>query len=70
MAKKNIKKLEKLDKPIPIKTTKKPIAKYIGDTEVYFPHFNKIINKGDLVPEMPIEEAMARRDFTIINKEE
>lgn len=65
------KKIKKLDKPTPIKIVKtKPIAKYIGDTEVYFPHFNKIVNKGDLVPEMPIKEAMARRDFTIINKEE
>lgn len=43
------------------------IAKYIGE-ERYFPSFKKIVNKGDLVPEMPLNEAKARRDFIVINK--
>ena len=47
----------------------KPIAKYIGDTEKYFPAFKKIVSKGDLVAEMPLDEAEARRDF-IIYKED
>lgn len=51
------------------KIKKIPIAKYIGDTEKYFPAFKKIVNKGDLVAEMPLEEAEARRDFIVINKE-
>ena len=53
-----------------IKTIAKPIAKYIGDAEVYFPQFKKIINRGDLLPEMPINEARARSDFIVINEEE
>jgi len=45
-----------------------PIAKYIGDAEVYFPQFKKIINKGDLMPEISIREAKARRDFIVLNE--
>ena len=51
-----------------IKKIKKPIAKYIGDAEVYFPQFKKIINKGDLVPEMSIDEARVRKDFIVVNE--
>jgi hypothetical protein len=46
------------------------IPMYVGDTEKYFPAFKKIVNKGDLVAEMPLDEAKARRDFIVINKEE
>ena len=46
----------------------KPIAKYIGDAEVYFPRFKKIVNKGDLVAEISIEEAKRRRDFIVVNE--
>ena len=59
-------------KVIKIKTVKQvkkklglPIAIYVGETEVYFPDFNKIINKGDVVLEMPLKEARARRDFIV-----
>ena len=48
----------------------KPIAKYIGDVEVYFPQFNKIINKGDLLAEMPLDEARLRGDFIVVNERE
>lgn len=47
-----------------------PIARYIGNTEIYIPNFKKIVNKGDLVPEMSIEEARQRPDFIVINEEE
>ena len=47
-----------------------PVPVYIGDTEKYFPAFKKIVNKGDAVAEMPIEEAKARRDFIVKYKEE
>ena len=53
------------------KSTKKvlkPIAKYVGDAEVYFPLFKKIVNKGDLVPEISIEEAKRRCDFIVVNE--
>ena len=53
-----------------VKKIKKPIAKYIGDVEVIISQFKKIINKGDLVPEFPIKEAKARRDFVVINEKE
>jgi len=43
------------------------VPKYIGDSEVYFPDYKKIINKGDLLPEMSIKEAQARKDFIVIN---
>jgi len=52
------------------KVVLKPVAKYIGDMEIYIPDFKKIVNKGDLVPEMPITEARARRDFIVINEED
>ena len=48
----------------------KPIAKYIGSVEIYFPQFKKIVNKGDLVIEMPLDEAMARKDFVVANERE
>jgi len=59
-------------KPKEIKKVRllKPIAKYIGDMEVYIPAFKKIVNKGDLVPEMPINEASVRKDFIVIYEEE
>ena len=41
------------------------VAKYVGDAEVM--GFKKIINKGDLVPEMPIDEARVRKDFIVVN---
>jgi hypothetical protein len=55
-----------------MKKTKRtvPVPMYVGDTEKYFPAFKKIVNKGDLVVEMPLNEAKARRDFIVINKEE
>lgn len=46
------------------------IAQYIGDTEKYFPSFKKIVNKGDLLAEMSIEEAKTRSDFIVVNKED
>ncbi len=49
----------------------KLIAKYIGEVEIYFPQFkDKIVNTGDLVPELPIEEAKNRSDFTVIYESE
>ena len=68
MAKK--KPAKKINKPVKPTKTIKPIAKYVGSTEIYIPKFNKIVNKGDLVPEFPLLEALARRDFIVINKEE
>lgn len=50
------------------KKIKKPIAKYIGDAEILFSQFKKIVNKGDLVPEVPLKEARARSDFIIENE--
>jgi len=50
------------------KPISKLIAKYIGDAEVYFPRFKKIVNKGDLIPEISIEEAKKRRDFIVVNE--
>lgn len=47
---------------------KQGIAMYVGQIEKYFPSFKKIVNRGDLVPEMPLEEAKARRDFIVIYK--
>ena len=67
MAKTKRKYVRKTKKP---KKLKKPIAQYIGGVEVMITQFKKIINKGDLVPEFPIEEARARRDFIVINEEE
>jgi len=46
------------------------IIRYIGDAEIYFPKFKIIINKGDLVPEMPIDEARARKDFIVEERED
>ena len=54
----------KVLKPI-IKYIAKYVAKYVGDAEVM--GFKKIINKGDLVPEMPIDEARVRKDFIVVN---
>lgn len=53
-----------------IKKIKKPIAKYIGDAEIYFPKFKKIINKDDLMPEISIKEAKVRSDFIVVNERE
>ncbi|MGD9276359.1 MAG: hypothetical protein PVJ67_04250 [Candidatus Pacearchaeota archaeon] len=41
------------------------IIRYIGDVEIYIPDFKRIINKGDLVPEMSEKEAHARKDFIV-----
>ena len=60
-----MKKTKKKSKPI-IKPIVKYIAKYVGDAEVI--GFKKIINKGDLVPEMPIDEARVRKDFIVVNE--
>ncbi len=49
----------------------KLIPKYIGEVEIYFPLFeNKIVKTGDLVRELPIEEAKNRSDFTVIYESE
>lgn len=54
-----------------IKKVLKPVAQYIGNGEKYVPNFKqKLINKGDILPEMPITEAKSRRDFKVIYKEE
>jgi len=45
-----------------------PIAVYVGDIEIML--FNKIVNKGDSVLEMPLKEARARRDFIVVNEME
>ena len=51
------------------KKEKKKIPKYTGGEEVYFPDFKKkIVKNGDLVEEMPLEEAEARSDFEIVTK--
>lgn len=61
-------------KPRKTKATKpkiiKEVAKYIGDIELYFPQFRKIVNKGDLLPELPLWEAIERRDFIVIESED
>ena len=57
---KKVKKVKKIKKKLGI-----PIAVYVGNVEVYFPDFNKIVNKGDTVLEMPLKEARARRDFIV-----
>ena len=59
--------MKKIKKKIS-KIVQMPIAQYIGDAEVYFPQFKKIINKGDLMPEISIREAKARRDFIVLNE--
>jgi hypothetical protein len=48
----------------------KPTPKYIGGPlELYFPDYEQqLVRIGDLVPEMPIEEARARNDFVIVNE--
>ncbi len=56
--------MKKKEKSEPIKGT----AMYVGQIEKYFPSFKKIVNKGDLVPEMPLDEAKTRRDFIIVYK--
>jgi len=53
-----------------VKKALKPVAQYIGNVEIYIPQFKKIVNKGDLVPEFPLKEAKARRDFVVINESE
>jgi len=45
-----------------------PIAVYMGDVEIML--FNKIINKGDYILEMPLKEARARSDFIVKNERE
>jgi len=59
-----MKKTKKKSKPI-IKPIIEPIAMYVGDAEII--GFKKIINKGDLVPEMPVDEARLRKDFIVVN---
>ena len=61
MKKKKVKQIKKKKVPTPI---------YIGDTEVMISQFERIVNKGDPVPEMSLEEARARRDFIIKNESE
>lgn len=61
---------KKTKKIIPVKKSKTLVAKYIGDTEKYFPAFKKIVNKGDFVAEMSIDEAKTRSDFIVIYKED
>jgi len=56
--------------PKKVRKITRPVAKYIGDSEVYFPSFKKIVNKGDLVEEMPLDEAAKRSDFIVIEREE
>ena len=53
-------KAAKKDKPF------KNVAQYIGQPEVYFPGFNKIINHGDLLPELSLKEAESRSDFIVV----
>ena len=53
-----------------VKKLLKPVAKYVGYQEVLFPKFNKIVKRGDLLPELSLDEAEARSDFIVINKEE
>jgi hypothetical protein len=53
-----------------VKKLSKPVAKYVGYSEVLFPKFNKIVKRGDLLPELSLDEAEARSDFIVINKEE
>ena len=54
----------------------KLIPMYIGDCEVYIPYdykgkkILKVINKGDLIPEMPIKEAKGRSDITVVYESE
>lgn len=52
-----------------IKNETKEIPVYIGDVEVYFPAFNKIVKKGDKLPELSVEQAKIRNDFKIIKEE-
>lgn len=51
-----------------IKPKKKQIAKYIGETEVYFPAYKKIVKQFDVLEEMSIEEAKSRDDFIVVYK--
>ena len=46
---------------------KVPTPKYVGTSELYFPQFKKIVNKGDLLPELPLWEARERDDFIVLN---
>ncbi len=63
------KKIKEIKEPKEFKeSVKVKIAKYIGSKEIYFPSFKKIVNRGDLVPEMPLDEAKGRRDFIVIDK--
>lgn len=48
---------------------KKEIPRYTGEVELYFPEFKKIVKKGDLLPELPIEEAERRSDFEIVKSD-
>jgi len=56
-------------KPEKNKKEVKRIPKYIGDTEVYFPDFGKIVKKGDPLPELSLEEADRRSDFTVVEED-
>lgn len=42
------------------------VAKYIGDYQVSLN--GKKINKGDIVPEISVDEAKTRADFEVIEK--
>jgi len=53
-----------------VRKKKIPVPIYIRDIEVMFPDFKRIVNKGDSVPEMSLNEARARRDFIIKNESE
>ena len=64
------KQIKKLFKPSTEKVKLKKVAKYIGNKEIYIPHFKKLVSKNDLVPEMSIEEAYLRRDFIIVYEKE
>jgi hypothetical protein len=48
------------------------VAQYIGPPgEIYIPSINqKLVKAGDNVPEFSVEEAEARRDFTIVYEKE
>ena len=44
------------------------VPKYTGQVELYFPEYKKVVNNGDFLEELPIEEARKRDDFIIIER--
>lgn len=42
--------------------------KYIGNIELDFAKYKRRVNCGDLLPEMPIEEAKNRQDFILVKE--